>query len=200
MTRACRRLWRGKDRTDGQILRRLTRWTATVAVIGISLGLVQAQYRRASNKQAATGSEAGGDGQPLPQTGPRGHEAKDANVRGIVLTAIGLAAGIGLVLLASGWVVGVFTTGAPRAQVSQARMSSELPPPPRLQVNPAQDWQTLHARDEAWLNGYGWVDRQAQTVHIPIQRAMDLIVQRGLPGREQAQAAGQAESGGRSGP
>jgi hypothetical protein len=184
--------------------RRLTRWTATVAVIGISLGLVQAQYRRASNKRAATGSEvgdeAGADGQLLAQTGPRGHEAKDASVRGIVLTGIGLAAGIGLVLLASGWVVGLFTTGAPRAQVSQARMPSELPPPPRLQVNPAQDWQTLRARDEAWLNGYGWVDRKAQTVHIPIQRAMDLIVQRGLPGRGQAQAAGQAESGGRSGP
>jgi len=33
------------------------------------------------------------------------------------------------------------------------------------------------------LYSYGWVDEKAGTVHIPIERAMDLIVQRGLPVR-----------------
>jgi hypothetical protein len=36
------------------------------------------------------------------------------------------------------------------------------------------------------LYSYGWVDEKAGTVHIPIDRAMDLIVQRGLPVRPQA--------------
>jgi len=36
---------------------------------------------------------------------------------------------------------------------------------------------------ENQLNSYGWVDEQAGTAHIPIDHAMDLIVERGLPVR-----------------
>ena len=38
---------------------------------------------------------------------------------------------------------------------------------------------------EKELYSYGWVDEKAGTVHIPIERAMDLIAQRGLPVRGQ---------------
>jgi hypothetical protein len=34
------------------------------------------------------------------------------------------------------------------------------------------------------LNGYGWVDRDAGVVHIPIDEAMRLMVERGVPARE----------------
>ncbi len=40
-------------------------------------------------------------------------------------------------------------------------------------------------REEGLLYSYGWVDEKAGTVRIPIERAMDLIVQRGLPVRPQ---------------
>jgi len=43
------------------------------------------------------------------------------------------------------------------------------------------------------LATYDWVDQDAGKVRIPIDRAMDLIVQRGLPVREQT-PTGQAES------
>jgi hypothetical protein len=33
------------------------------------------------------------------------------------------------------------------------------------------------------LNEYGWVDRNAGTVHIPIDQAKELLLQRGLPSR-----------------
>ena len=36
------------------------------------------------------------------------------------------------------------------------------------------------------LNSYGWVDEKAGVAHIPIDRAMQLIAQRGLPVRPQA--------------
>ena len=33
-----------------------------------------------------------------------------------------------------------------------------------------------HARATAKLKGYGWVDKQAGVIHLPIERAMDLVV------------------------
>ena len=45
----------------------------------------------------------------------------------------------------------------------------------------------LRATEDAALTTYGWVDRKNGIVHIPIDRAMDLILQRGLPAREPEQ-------------
>ena len=60
---------------------------------------------------------------------------------------------------------------------------SELPPQPRLQIAPRQDLRALRQRDEALLNSYGWADREAGLVRIPIAEAMRLTVERGLPVR-----------------
>ena len=56
-------------------------------------------------------------------------------------------------------------------------------PAPRLQTDPHADLAQLRAREQAQLDGYGWVDRGAGTVHIPIDRAMELFVQRRGGGR-----------------
>ena len=56
-------------------------------------------------------------------------------------------------------------------------------------------------QEEQTLNSYGWVDQQAGVVRIPIDRAMQLLAQRGLPTRPQAgdRAAVGCEHGERSG-
>ncbi|MEZ4616096.1 MAG: hypothetical protein R2867_11425 [Caldilineaceae bacterium] len=36
---------------------------------------------------------------------------------------------------------------------------------------------------EMRLHSYGWIDQEAGTVHIPIERAMELVVSEGLPAR-----------------
>lgn len=55
-------------------------------------------------------------------------------------------------------------------------------PAPRLQIdNGDQDLADLHEREDLLLNYYSWVDRSKGTVRIPIERAMELIAQRGLP-------------------
>ncbi|HEV2330417.1 MAG TPA: hypothetical protein VGY56_16670 [Verrucomicrobiae bacterium] len=41
----------------------------------------------------------------------------------------------------------------------------------------------LYAGQNQKLNSYGWVDRSNGIVRIPIDRAMDLLMQRGLPTR-----------------
>jgi hypothetical protein len=47
-----------------------------------------------------------------------------------------------------------------------------------LQTAPVQDLQALRASEQSTLDGYGWVDRPAGVVRIPIARAMELLVQR----------------------
>jgi|SwirhisoilCB2_FD_contig_71_5595330_length_594_multi_2_in_0_out_0_1 hypothetical protein len=49
------------------------------------------------------------------------------------------------------------------------------PPVPTLEVDPERDLTTFRQREDAQLRSYGWVDRAAGTVHIPIERAMDLM-------------------------
>ncbi len=56
-------------------------------------------------------------------------------------------------------------------------------PSPRLEEIEGVEIDQDLAREEDTLYSYGWVDEKAGAVHIPIDRAMDLLVQRGLPVR-----------------
>ena len=54
-------------------------------------------------------------------------------------------------------------------------------PEPRLEVNERSQLNDVRLHEEEVLNSYGWVDQKAGIAHIPIDRAMALIAQRGLP-------------------
>jgi hypothetical protein len=54
-------------------------------------------------------------------------------------------------------------------------------PAPREQISPRLDLLSLRAQEEAELNSYGWIDPKAGVVRIPIDRALELVSQRGLP-------------------
>ena len=54
-------------------------------------------------------------------------------------------------------------------------------PEPRLESDERQEINEFRMQEEKTLNSYGWVDQSAGVVHIPIDRAMQLLAQRGLP-------------------
>ncbi len=54
-------------------------------------------------------------------------------------------------------------------------------PEPRLERNERLEIKDFRLKEEQTLNSYGWVDEKAGVLHIPIERAMQLIAQRGLP-------------------
>jgi hypothetical protein len=54
-------------------------------------------------------------------------------------------------------------------------------PEPRLEQNERLEIKDFRLKEEQTLNTYGWVDEKAGVVHIPIERAMELVAQRGLP-------------------
>ena len=128
---------------------------------------------------------------PGHHTSGVGHEQRDVSFRPIV------AAGMGLLLITVVVFVGVrFLLGvylARQAAVSPpanplASAGREVPPAPRLQTAPIQDLRLLRAEEDALLQSYAWVDRSSGTVRVPIERAIDLLVQRPLPSRSESRS------------
>ena len=69
----------------------------------------------------------------------------------------------------------------PELQNKIAEIAQTFPTPRLLTDDGDQDVADLHAREDLLLNKYSWVDQSKGTVRIPIEQAMQLIAQRGLP-------------------
>jgi hypothetical protein len=62
-------------------------------------------------------------------------------------------------------------------------------PAPQLETDERTQLNRVRVLEESALSTYDYIDKNAGTVRIPIDRAMDLIAQRGLPVRTQGAAA-----------
>jgi hypothetical protein len=63
----------------------------------------------------------------------------------------------------------------------------QQPPEPRLQPSPATDYRRYREAEDTLLNSYALIDEKGEVARMPIERAMDLIAQRGLPVRDRSQ-------------
>jgi cytochrome c oxidase cbb3-type subunit III len=63
-----------------------------------------------------------------------------------------------------------------------------LPAPPPNTTRAHARLKEMRATEDAVLHSYGWVDQAAGIVRIPIERAMELLAERGLPARAQPPA------------
>ena len=115
-----------------------------------------------------------------------GHETKDASVRAIVITLGFLAVGVALVCLL---VYGIFRhladhplTAAPPNPMAETDRQ-QMPPVPRIEEHPAIELKDLHSLEDKILSTYGWTDKNTGVVRIPLDRAMELQLQRGFPTR-----------------
>jgi hypothetical protein len=121
-----------------------------------------------------------------------GYEHTDANVwiigkfaLWLVISALIIHVGIGLMF---GLLVDQRETEG-EAQFPMATSTGlRLPAEPRLQRFPANEAYGFRLQEEAALETYGWVNRSAGTVQIPIAEAMRIVVERGLPSRAEAPA------------
>jgi hypothetical protein len=55
-------------------------------------------------------------------------------------------------------------------------------PSPRLQIDPEHDLAALRDTEGGRLSSYGWINREQKAVRMPIERAMSVTLERGLPG------------------
>jgi hypothetical protein len=124
------------------------------------------------------------------------YDATDLSVRAVIVFLVFLALG-GIIITASMWGLYKYLAsdrysppptirpvGTSSQQLTKVGVDPALKfPPPRLQPDPAADLNKFRVREEEILNGYGWVDRANGKVHIPIEQAIDLVAQVGLPVR-----------------
>ena len=62
-------------------------------------------------------------------------------------------------------------------------IGSTTGPQPKLLVNEPLNLKEFREKEHQTLTTYGWADRSAGVVRIPIDRAKDLLIERGLPVR-----------------
>jgi hypothetical protein len=116
-----------------------------------------------------------------------GYETRDFHVRPIAIFGVGLALLTGVVLLLMAWMFGYFEIREERVDVPESPLLSgaaQPPPEPRLQISSGADLDRVRSEEDAALNSYGWEDRAAGKARIPIDRAIELLAQKGLPVRK----------------
>jgi hypothetical protein len=136
-------------------------------------------------------------GRQRPSAG--GYEKRDANAKWIfALVAFFLVAGFIMHFCLAGVMERLAKKPLPSDRWTGTRLAgktaAESKAVPHLQIVPAEDLNQFRASEEAELNGYGWINRTAGVVRIPIAQAMDLLLERGVPTRSQTNQNGQGPS------
>jgi hypothetical protein len=120
-----------------------------------------------------------------PHGGP-GYETADINVWAVGKFAIYLVV---VVILSVALLFGLMKYF--QAQEAQERAQTIEPenvfPEPRLERHEALDLEKFRARENQTLDTYGWVDQSKGVVRLPIDRAIDVVAQKGLPSRPSPQ-------------
>lgn len=128
--------------------------------------------------------------EPIIRTEGVRHESRDTNLPSLALFGGAIVVTVAIVMLFCWWLFRIYTRAQPLGPAATPFASSRpLPPEPRLQPKPENDLQNYLEDQHTELNSYAWVDHSQGIVRIPIERAMRLLLQQGLPVRPSSQAA-----------
>ena len=104
-------------------------------------------------------------------------ERTDLDLRGVRNGALIIVGGIVCAMLAAWWLLRV--QGPAANTPAAATVKEGAPAGPRLQPSPQTERAAYFDEKGRLLEGYGWVDRQAGIVRIPLEEAMRLMAERG---------------------
>lgn len=124
-----------------------------------------------------------------------GHELRDLSPKNIALFGLALAILLVVVVIVTYWLHEHYTIVQVRTQAPPSPLSSarEPTPEPRLSVTPGEDVKALRAAEDSILKSYAWIDAKNGIVRIPVDRAIEILGQRGLPARAQNGAKAQSK-------
>jgi len=126
-----------------------------------------------------------------PESIARKHEARDPHLRNPLIIVASVILMILFCLANAGILMTHFCKNRAMQNMSALGVIGtpnldplERFPKPNLQIDDDHaERTTLLAAQNEKLNSYGWVDRSNGIVQIPIEHAIDLLAQRGLPCR-----------------
>jgi hypothetical protein len=120
------------------------------------------------------------------------HEQSDAATRPIFQLVVGLGVFVAISMVLMAMLYRFFNAYETARDTPVSPLAQEEPamkPGPKLQPSPTIDLQQFRAKEKQALESFGWVDQREQLVHIPIEKAIELMAERGLPARADAPAA-----------
>jgi hypothetical protein len=133
-----------------------------------------------------------------------GHEQSEVSVRLIVVSLAFLAVATAIVFVL---VIGIFRYFYDTYSTEETMKLTQpvIPPEPRIEVAPFEQLQRLRVQEDHILTTYAWVNKDNGVVRVPIDRAIELLANKGLPshnylddilaGRKSPAAAKEPEAG-----
>jgi hypothetical protein len=108
----------------------------------------------------------------------RGYEVQEVNLRALVIFAMALTIIVSIIALLLWWAVGAWTNEPPRLQpaIEPALVTPQTGPGPGIEPFPGAVRATLVAPAAEHISSYGWVDRENGIVHIPVEEAMQQLI------------------------
>ena len=107
------------------------------------------------------------------------HEKTDMDPKVVLYFASALVAGLIGIHLGLWWMFHQLEQQQARRDTGRSLVNVIEPTPePRLQINPQDDLEELMRQENEILTTYRWIDREKGTARIPVERAMQLFIQR----------------------
>src|SRR5688572_24747566 len=140
-------------------------------------------------------------GTTVPPTVEQGYEHSDVPFRPLAMFIAILAVSLAVVIGIVAGLFWLFESEAAETDPAPLPLAEENPvtPGPLLQVSPREDLDDMHKREQRQISSSAWVDRDRGVARIPIDRAIALAAERGLPnwpvadtGSPQGEQAGEA--------
>ncbi|MEX0938556.1 MAG: hypothetical protein WDZ59_11910 [Pirellulales bacterium] len=113
----------------------------------------------------------------------QGHQPDDPSVRGIGFFVILLVALIVGAILGMYWLLSILAAGRTPAEVSPLQAEAQRPPTAGglLPFDQRNELLQLRQAEHRQLTTYGWIDQDGGIARIPIDRAMEILAEQGLP-------------------
>jgi hypothetical protein len=127
-----------------------------------------------------------------------GYERTDANTRGTFQAGLWI---LGIMVVTAALVVPMFRLLArlenasqpPAAEVVKSELSEPVQSFPKLVESEPRVLAAFRAQEDRLLTTYAWVEKDKDKVRIPIEEAMRIVAQRGLPKFDAPPSAGAAK-------
>lgn len=113
-----------------------------------------------------------------PESDKRRFEIRDASAKRIAILTVGLALALVVILVAIWYAYRFYTGISPASADSEHSAWSHAE---KSLQSIADDRRELEAQESSRLETYQWIDRERGLARIPIERAMSLVVEQGLP-------------------
>ncbi|MEM7515921.1 MAG: hypothetical protein AAF368_03215 [Planctomycetota bacterium] len=111
-----------------------------------------------------------------------GYERTDAKGLPLIGFILFLLAGTFLVMLFTSWMLGQFKEHRQRTDLPRHVLADEKqePPAPTLQAYPNTDYGEYELNQRLQTETYSFIDREAGQVLLPVERAMELVLEEGI--------------------